>query len=189
MHTGVSETAHIVTHPSLCDLPVTPVSLTDVPAHCSATTFVDKSQSHVIFQNFDCQRRFGTPRLPSACSEYVGLIATSDRKARRDLELAIIRASRACCPAFQVRIKNAVCTVPRMLWTGCLAAKLKTHVVSDAIHGDIVHSYDVPDGCCVNCYVLLTGWESALFKDRCICALQALLSGNHQGSAGLSHQA
>lgn len=183
------KTAQVVTHPSLCDLPVTPVSLTDVSAHCSATTFIDKSQSHVIFQNFDCQRRFGTPRLPSACSEYVSLLATCDRKARRDLELAIIRASRAYCPAFQVCIKDAVCTVPGMLWTRLLGCKAQDSCCVRCYLGDIVHSNDVPDGCCANCYVSLTGWEGALFKNRCICALQALLSGNHQRSAGLSHQA
>lgn len=52
-----------------------------------------KDQSHVIFQNFDCQRRFGTPRLPSACLEYVSVLGAADRKARRDLELAIIRVN------------------------------------------------------------------------------------------------
>lgn len=60
---------------------------------CSGAGSADQVQSSVIFQNFDCHRRFGTPRPASACNEYVASLAASDRKARQDLELAIIRVS------------------------------------------------------------------------------------------------
>lgn len=50
-----------------------------------------KGSSSVIFQNADCQRRFGSPRAHSACCTLVNSLGDDERSALNDWELEIIR--------------------------------------------------------------------------------------------------
>ena len=45
----------------------------------------------VLFQNTDCQRRFGIPRSHSACCSLVSSLADDDRNTWNDWELQILR--------------------------------------------------------------------------------------------------
>ena len=46
---------------------------------------------HVIFQNFDCQRRFGLPRNQTACAKLVSALTDEERRTLREWEQQILQ--------------------------------------------------------------------------------------------------
>ena len=51
----------------------------------------DRATQRVIFQNADCQRRFGLPRPASACCDVVAAMSDDQSDALQDWELGVIQ--------------------------------------------------------------------------------------------------
>ncbi len=58
---------------------------------CRCSLYKEQATPQVVFQNADCQRRFGLPRSISACYDVVMSMSDDHRQALRNWELDITR--------------------------------------------------------------------------------------------------